>query len=841
VPPVRQLSFAKGEFSPTLWARTDYAGYGAGARRLRNFLATPWGAATNRPGMRYVAETRLGGAGRMLPFTFGDDDTLLLVFTDQKIRFYTVGADGLPGVVMRGLEWESRAEPYAPGEIRRYQGQEYRCLVEAAGDVPPPDAPLYQWALWGPEAPLEVDTPYTAEQLSRLRYAQVGDVITLCHPAHAPRELTRTSASPPDFSIAIVSFDVPAFPAGLAVYAELPVPTETLPEYPAKQWTLKTTAIIEDDNGNVYETAAVKVTGVRHPPYVPAQAYGLGASVYYAGANWVALTGVPANYVPGGPEVWDNLGIPSPYWSVIPGSMTLPPNLPIYASKPLKLRVDGLSGLRVLAIRIYRGRGSVSGYVGEMDYDSGGASGEKRFTDSGDEPDWSRTPPKGENPFKVYDAGGVLLRTEAPAVVAFYEQRRVFARTNERPGFIFCSALGSYSVFDEHSPALAEDTVIRELAAMTWQEIRALIPGSTLLGFTNAAEFAINGGREAAPITPTSFAARPRTERGSSWLEPLKVGDDEVLFAPPAGNLIRQLTLDGSTGKYAAPDVTLLSRHLFKRKRIVAWDWQEEPWSLLWVAFDDGSFAAMTHMPEHDVAAWAGQVTDGVIEDVCCVREGTEDAVYFIIVRTVNGAPRRYIERLDTRDVTDAVEGLFLDSALTYRGAPATHFSGLDHLEGKTVHVLADGFVVKTGAGEAPLVVTAGAIDLDPAAFPDGASVVHIGLPYVSELELLDLPSGEGRNRVKSISEVILEFEASRGTWVGQKFPAAGPLSTKGLEEWRARKVEHGYASIPLEDGSVTIPVSSDWNRGGRAVVRHIDPTPLTLLAVTREVTYGGA
>lgn len=839
--PVRQQSFAGGELSPDLWARTEYDRYLAGGRRLRNMIVTPLGSALNRAGTQYVSETRLSGRGRLIPFTFSPTDTLLLAFTDLRIRFYTwdpVAKAAGPVVYPAGAPVWVPGTVYGPGACATYGGQMYVTDGGSEADRAPAAWPDI-WRAVTPGDPYEVATTYAAAQLPKLRYAQVGDVITICHPDHTPRELTRVGAggatAVPSFTLADVSFDVPPFPVGVAAYVQYPLPAEELPTYPARQWIIKVSAICQDLKGNVFETTPIAITEQRAQTWSDRKNYAQGEYVFHAGKNWRATNYDPiVGEEPGAltrdtdsdgisdTSAWVDMGAPPP----------LPEKIPIYPSKQITIFTERTAPLptptrssRIIAYRVYRGRGKLFGYTGEIDEVT------LTFVDSGDTPDWTRTPPKGENPFKIYDALGALIRTENPAVVAHHEQRRVFARTNERPGFIFFSGQNAYSIFDQHDPALAEDAITMELASWRWEEIRALISGRVLLAHSSAGEWAVDGGADGAPMSAAGgFAARPRTERGTSWVEPLKVGDDDVLFIPSTGNRVRQLAYDGNKGTYDAPDISMFAEHLFRGREIVGWDWQELPWSQVWAVFSDGGFAALAFLGR-EVVAWCSQETQGLVEDICCVREGGEDVAYWIVARTVGGQTKRYIERMASRQVTDAKEGVFLDSALTYRGAPVTHLSGLDHLEGCTVNALADGNVVKG------LVVQDGAVDLPGDLFPDGASVVHVGLPYVSEMETLDLPPGQGRNRVKTIDSITVEYRASRGMKVAGASDEPGRAPK--WQEWRQRKRSHGFDPIPLEDGLVNIPVDSEWNKGGRVLVRQEEPLPLAVLAVSREVTYG--
>lgn len=797
---VRQPSFVGGEFSPTLWARTEFEKYAAGARVLRNRIVTPAGAAAKRPGTYYAGRTRADARARLIPFTFSNADTLVLEFTAGFLRFFTRGVDGLPGVVLVG------------------------------------------------GLPYTIATPYGEADLPKLRYAQVGDVVTLTCAGHQPRELTRTGVAPLAFTFLPVTFDVPDFPATAGgLYLEIPLPVSVEGDattFPARQWIFKVTAICEDYRGNVFETKPFTITqqfAFGYRPWVNTTAYLVGARVSYIGRQWVCVVADTAHAPgssydtngaePGGTVTpWDEIlvgVIPSPSYAD-----PLPAMIPCYPNKPVTVLQADLVGLVedpgfwIKGYRVYRGRGSLFGYVGEIDPTS------SRFVDSGDTPDWTRTPPKGENPFQVFDYTGALTRTENPAIVCFHEQRRVFARTDQRPGFLFLSSLNAYSIFDQHDPAVAEDAIVMELASLRWEEVRALISGRVLLAMTNGGEWAVVGGQDGAALEATGgYGARPRTERGSSWVEPIKVGDDEVLFLTPAGNVVRELSYDGNRGTYAAPDLTLISSHLFRGRSVVDWDWQEYPWSVVWVVLDDGKLLSLTYLREHGIVAWARHDTLGSVESVCCVREGTEDAVYVAVRRTVAGATRRFVERLSTAIVDDAKEGLFLDAALTYRGEPVLRVEGLGHLEGCTVSALADGYVVHG------LVVAGGAVDL-PAEFEGGASVVHVGLPFVSDFESLDLPPGEGKKRVKVISKVALEYEGSRGGYVGEALPAGDGV--EGLEEWQQRQVEHGLDVIPLESGLVDIPIAGAYGLAGRCAFRHVDPLPSTILAITREVEYGG-
>lgn len=160
--------------------------------------------------------------------------------------------------------------------------------------------------------------------------------------------------------------------------------------------------------------------------------------------------------------------------------------------------------------------------------------------------------------------------------------------------------------------------------------------------------------------------------------------------------------------------------------------------------------------------------------------------------------------------------------------------SGLAHLEGKAVSVFADGYVVaspnNTVAEYPEIVVTGGAITLD-----QPYAVIHVGLPYIGDLQTLDIDS-PGPRTIKDkkglVSRVLLMVEESRGVFVG---PGWGPTDDDPLanmQEARTRDDDAGYGPIDLVTDTLEVPIETDWNSNGRLLVRQVDPLPLTVLSI---------
>ena len=148
-----QLSnFTAGELSPRLDGRNDLAKYSAGCATVENMVIYPHGAAARRPGTQFVASVKTPAAKtRLIPFEFSTEQTYILEFGNQYIRFY------------------------------RNNGQ-----IESSGSA------------------YEISTPYLTAELFDIKFAQSADVMYITHPNHQTRKLSRTGHT--SWTLAAVEF-----------------------------------------------------------------------------------------------------------------------------------------------------------------------------------------------------------------------------------------------------------------------------------------------------------------------------------------------------------------------------------------------------------------------------------------------------------------------------------------------------------------------------------------------------------------------------------------------------------------------------------------------------------
>lgn len=163
-----------------------------------------------------------------------------------------------------------------------------------------------------------------------------------------------------------------------------------------------------------------------------------------------------------------------------------------------------------------------------------------------------------------------------------------------------------------------------------------------------------------------------------------------------------------------------------------------------------------------------------------------------------------------------------------------TKVTGLWHLEGKSVSVFADGFVVASpnNAKYDVLTVASGSLT-----FQKPYGVIHVGLPYISDVETLDIDTAQGEtviDKMKLITGLSARVDASRGLWAGDKPPtddSVDPL--EDLYELKIRGDDEDYDSpVDLESDIVNIDLKGEWSSNGRVFLRQVDPLPLTILAI---------
>ena len=171
----------------------------------------------------------------------------------------------------------------------------------------------------------------------------------------------------------------------------------------------------------------------------------------------------------------------------------------------------------------------------------------------------------------------------------------------------------------------------------------------------------------------------------------------------------------------------------------------------------------------------------------------------------------------------------------SYSSAPSV--TGLEHLEGEAVAVVGDGIVLASPYNPAYTVrtVTGGAITLPAGSY----TTVLVGLPYVTDIETLDIDSGASSRKDAGhlVTRLGLWLEDSRPPFAAVALPAVA-TSITGMQQIPALDAEQNVTASTIS-GYIEGGLDGAWNSNGRIALRHVDPSPLTVLAVVVQGNFG--
>jgi hypothetical protein len=427
-----------------------------------------------------------------------------------------------------------------------------------------------------------------------------------------------------------------------------------------------------------------------------------------------------------------------------------------------------------------------------------------------------------------WSLGSFSDTTGHPSCVTFFEQRLVFAATLSQPQTIFFSKSGDYENMDENrgNTIADDDAIIYTIASNQVNAIRFMTATRTLIIGTAGGEFAVSGGSVDTAITPTNILIKKQSNNGAANVDALAVGN-ATLFLQRARRKLRELAYNFDVDGYVAPDLTILAEHIseggFKQL-----SYQQEPNQIIWCARNDGQLVGLTYQREQQVVAWHRHIFGGsfgsgnaVCESVATIpTDDSEYQTYVIVKRTINGATKRYVEFIHQYkfDETDDTSFNFLDSQLEYSGSAVTTISGLSHLEGQTVSILAD------GSTHPDKVVSSGEITLTRS-----ASKVKVGLPYTSLLQTMRIDAGAqngtSQSKTKRIYEITARLYESIGIEVGPDL--------NNMERIPFRSSADAMDSgITVFTGDKDVEFRGNYETDGFIFVRQTQPLPLTILSL---------
>lgn len=417
-----------------------------------------------------------------------------------------------------------------------------------------------------------------------------------------------------------------------------------------------------------------------------------------------------------------------------------------------------------------------------------------------------------------------------PQTLCFFQDRLCFGGTKKQPYMVWMSRTGDYGNFsvEKASGTVTDDSAVA-LAFVSRKQFKILhlIASTDLIVLTAGNEWTVSGSDT---VTPSKAVPKMQTTRGCSTVEPLMIGG-RIVFVQGRGSTVRDMAYSYETDSYGGNDLTLLAKHIIENVQIVDSAYKQEPDSTIYFVRSDGTMACLSYIMEQKVYAWSTIETQGKIEAVAAVQEGDEDIIYLVVKREINGVTVRNIEYLAKNPAksNNPDDYIMLDNAIEYstaeKSSGETEIDAAE-LAGEKVTVIGDGRMYSGLTVSQDGTVT----------LPAAVQHAFIGLPYRSIVELpnVEIKTGDGtmQGRKKQISNCILRLSNSLGGMVG---PDINTMDLMNFDE------QNAVSDIKLFTGDkhMTLPIGG-FNNEGRVIIVTDEPYPFNLLAVVREVSFGG-
>jgi len=854
MPVAVQPSFTGGEWSPSLYSRVDLQKYATAARTMRNWFCHPHGGVSNRAGTKFIAKVKDSTkAVRLIPFRFSVLQSYALEFGDQYMRVLKDGAQVIydPGnatdiVKAATYKWTASGagtneyyvellaggdpsldEPSAVyedvggadtvmpvGTLGSLAAGEYAygdndtlgystIYVRLSDNVDPDTkADGYLEA----SSPFELATPYLEADLFDINYTQSADTLYVVHPSYAPRKITRTGHDA--WTIATITF---------AASTEKPT-TFARSAGSGSGSTYAVTSV--DENGLESELSSTAAGGagdtfgwddmsVDHYNFY--EDFNGNGIFYWLGTAQSNSFTVPAATDPDTDKSVPQARNPFSGSGNYPGVVTFHDQRLVFArtnnnpqtiygsvigdfenqNRSTPLRDDDAYTYTINALQV----NEIKWLVPLDDLIIGTTASEWRMS-AGTTSDaitptsvnmnmQSRWGSAGVQPIMIGNT--ILFIQRAGSVVRDYTfEFTVDSYTGNN------LAILANHLFDNHS--IVDWAYQQHPDSIVW----AVRDDGVLLGLTYARDHEVWGWhRHDTSGLFESIASVPNS-----------AGEDEVY-------VVVQRNVNGSDVRYI---------EVFQ-ERI-----EDDDVELAW--FVDSALrlnnpltiTGATQASPVVISSTAHGLSNGDEVDIRDVAGMTE--LNGNRYKVANAAANTF-ELTSTEDDSD-IDGTAF-TAYTEGGSAyevVTSISGLEHLEGKTVKILANGSVLPEQT------VSSGAV-----ALTHGASIVTIGLGYTQDLETMEIElataNGTLQDKKRHVPSVVLRLENTRSLQIG-------PSTTDRdrLDEVQFRDDENYGDPIALFTGDREVYINFGQPLESRVFIRNEEPVPVTVLAIMPRVVH---
>lgn len=804
----QQTAFTAGEISPYMFSRIDIAQYNNSAREVTNFFVRAQGGLLKRPGTVFVAEiANSANDAILLPFIYSDTDAYMLEVGSGYTRFYRDGGQILSTAAFENID-------FGTGDLTGWVN-----LCTGTGTALYSSSNSGSCVLDGGTSGVGVLGQAIA-YFGTMPYALVVNVYT----------------EPVVFSIGTSQGDTSIYSATLAVGAH------TIPFTLTQAGTLYFQAANASNNSAYFRIASLSTPIYQlQNPYEQdelaslrwAQSYD---TLYLCQENHPQLLmtraghaqwGIGAIAFTDGPYY----NITDPQYGGIGSSITVEMSgitinttVTATASSALFLSTDVGRFIRWRSIDTDPwGWGIITAV-------SSSTSASVSIQNSFD---------AASTPSLQWRLGYWSGTTGYPSVMTLYQQRTWFGNSTTRQQEIWASVTGDlYNMQpdDENFMDNVVDTsaMVYNIADARANIITGLVAQQFFFAVTSGGASIIDSTAEqGGTITPSTLYIRSVVSEPSALAAPL-ITRTSVLYPHAYGIKLLEITYNWAANIYIPVDLAMLAeqRTINQMQQIVC---QTCPNYLIWAMLGDGSLSACTYDKEQNINGWHGHVLGGsynggnpFVNSIGVIPAATEDQVWFIVKRTVNGETVQYIEYLSPNFLIgqDVTTSNFLDCGSSYTGASTTTISGITWLEGQTVQCFGNGGVIPVLTP-----VTDGAITLQTA-----TTQCVVGLPYTSTLETqcpnVTIPGqGSTHGRLGRITDVVYQVYQSYGGQIG-----SGGNLMDILTEYSDNTIM--LNPITLQSGVFQVTLDSNFQRDPTVFFTHSLPVPCYITGLVYKINF---
>src|SRR5271166_5566833 len=269
--------------------------------------------------------------------------------------------------------------------------------------------------------PYTIATPYALADLALLKFCQSADVLTITHPSYQPANLNRFADT--NWTLVGITFAAAqGQPTALTFTQSTPPTVADPPGFPSGP--PGPYVAYGDSKGSQYVYKVTAVNSVTGEESLPSAAYQNPTGLYYMSGSTYLTNQL----------TWTAPAL---------GSISF---YNIYREEEVP---NGIAP-----------SGSIFGYLGAAIYTF--------YADHNGLPNFSLTPPNNQNPFPGSN--------DYPACSCYFQQRLVFAGSNNNPETLWMTQPGNITNMNNHYPSQPADAIIASIASIQVNAIRALVP-----------------------------------------------------------------------------------------------------------------------------------------------------------------------------------------------------------------------------------------------------------------------------------------------------------------------------------------------------------------------------